>query len=79
MKQNKDRNERKQEIGTKGKRGRSETKQGTGRERRRRKCNGGIITSGEKNAYPHQQEGFQITQRGIRTYKRTDKEELMES
>ena len=74
-----DRNEIKQGIETKGKRGRSETKQGTGRERRRKKQKGVIATSGEKKECLHQQQAFQIRQRGIRTYRRADKEVFMAS
>ena len=74
-------------IGAKGNKGlernktmdRSERKQGTGRERRRLKHKGRIITRGEKKECLHQQQAFQIRQRRIRTYKRADKEELMAS
>ncbi len=63
----------------KGKRGRSETKQGTGRERRRLKHKGRTITRGEKKEWLYQQQAFQIRQRGIRTYRRADKEVFMAS
>jgi hypothetical protein len=63
----------------KGKRGRSETKQGTGRERRRLKHKGRVTTSGEKTECLHQQQAFQIRQRGIRTYRRADKKVFMAS
>ena len=81
------RSERKQGIGTKQNkgqernktRGSSERKLDIGRERRRLKHKGRIITRGEKKECLHQQQAFQIRQRGIRTYRRADKEELIAS
>ena len=50
-----------------------------GIKRRRKKQKGVIATSGKKKECLHQQQAFQIRKRRIRTYKRADKEELMES
>ena len=81
------RSERKQGIRTKGNRNKNERKRGIGAKekqsigikRRRKKQKGVIATSGERKGGLNLQQAFQIRQRGIRTYRRADKEELMAS